>query len=217
MHFFVLWIRDRFWSSVLAADRLGTIGCAFNWYSEFLFVTSNLWFQKCEGTLPPEWRKFSVDPQITSLEVLYSILAKAFDLKTDFAISYKTLDPSGQEVYLAVLSDWDLDAAFLRFHFRSYSILIKCTKLLFIHRAHNLSISTSTEPCLNLKVDIKPFSESTIDWDASSNSSSQREISPLQQSIGVGQKYVQNMQTRLPGLIMNQVSVRISSSRIGQR
>ncbi|KAG4074486.1 hypothetical protein HA402_015775 [Bradysia odoriphaga] len=146
--------------------------------------------KKCEGTLPPEWRKFSVDPQITSLEVLYSILAKAFDLKTDFAISYKTIDPSGQEVYLAVLSDWDLDAAFLR--------------------AHNLSISTSTEPCLNLKVDIKPFSESTIDWDASSNSSSQREISPLQQSIGVGQKYVQNMQTRLPGLIMNQMEKTLS-------
>lgn len=71
--------------------------------------------QKCEGHLPPEWRKFSVDPQITSMEVLYSILAKAFDLKTDFSISYKTIDPTGQEVFLAVLSDWDLDAAFLRF------------------------------------------------------------------------------------------------------
>lgn len=65
--------------------------------------------------MPPEWRKFSVDPQITSLEVLYSILAKAFDLKADFAINYKTIDPHGQEIYLAVLSDWDLDAAFLRY------------------------------------------------------------------------------------------------------
>lgn len=70
--------------------------------------------QKCEGNLPLEWRKFSVDPQITSLEVLYSILAKAFDLKTDFGISYKTIDQVGQDVFLAVLSDWDLDAAFLR-------------------------------------------------------------------------------------------------------
>lgn len=73
-----------------------------------------LFLQKCEGNLPPEWRKFSVDPQITSLEVLYSILAKAFDVKADFNISYRTTDPMGEEVFLAVLSDWDLDAAFLR-------------------------------------------------------------------------------------------------------
>lgn len=108
-------------------------------------------------------------------------------------------------MYLAVLSDWDLDAAFLRFGFLDFLGRKRIFCFYQIFRAHNLSISTSTEPCLNLKVDIKPFSESTIDWDASSNSSSQREISPLQQSIGVGQKYVQNMQTRLPGLIMNHV------------
>lgn len=47
--------------------------------------------------------------------MLYSLLAKAFDLKCDFSISYKTADPNGQEVHLAVLSDWDLDAAFLRY------------------------------------------------------------------------------------------------------
>lgn len=38
-------------------------------------------FQKCEGILSPEHRKFSVDPQITCFEVLQSILAKAFDIK----------------------------------------------------------------------------------------------------------------------------------------
>lgn len=70
--------------------------------------------QKCEGNQAPEWRKFSVDPQITSLEVLYSILAKAFDIKTEFSLSYKAIDPNGGDVYLAVHSDWDLDAAFLR-------------------------------------------------------------------------------------------------------
>ncbi|XP_031616982.1 uncharacterized protein LOC116336911 [Contarinia nasturtii] len=136
--------------------------------------------KKCEGSLPCEWRKFSVDPQITSLEVLYSILAKAFDLKSDFSISYKTVDPNGQEVYLGVLSDWDLDAAFLR--------------------AHNHSISHGTDPCLSLTVDIKPFSE-TSDWDTTNTTT--KEVTPLQQSIGVGQKYVQNVQSRLPGLIMN--------------
>lgn len=79
------------------------------------YPISNL--QKCEGNQAAEWRKFSVDPQITSLEVLYSILAKAFDIKTDFSLSYKAIDPNGADVYLAVLSDWDLDAAFLRFFF----------------------------------------------------------------------------------------------------
>lgn len=69
--------------------------------------------QKCEGSQPAEWRKFSVDPQITSVEVLFSILAKAFDLRTDFSIHNRTLD-QGQETFVAVLSDWDLDAAFLR-------------------------------------------------------------------------------------------------------
>lgn len=70
-------------------------------------------------------------------------------------------------------------------------------------RSHNLSIAMAGEPCLNLKVDIKPFSE-TSEWESASNCSA-KEASSLQQSIGVGQKYVQHMQTRLPGLIMNQV------------
>lgn len=70
--------------------------------------------QKCEGKLQPELRKFSVDPQITSLEVLQSILVKAFDIKSDFTLSYRSLDDFGQEVYLPLLSDWDLDAAFLK-------------------------------------------------------------------------------------------------------
>ncbi|XP_075165451.1 uncharacterized protein LOC142237879 [Haematobia irritans] len=162
--------------------------------------------KKCEPNLPPEWRKFSVDPQITSLEVLYSLLAKAFDIKSDFSIKYKAYDPAGNEIYLALLSDWDLDAAFLRIH--------------------NISIQTSTEPCLMLQIDIKPCTE-VKEWDpettataasalvgcstssstgATPTGSSARElISPLQQSLGVSQKYVQQMQTKLPGIIMNQM------------
>lgn len=64
--------------------------------------------------MPPEWRKFSVDPQITTLEVINSILAKAFDVKGDFSISYRTFDHNRQEYFLGILSDFDLDAAFLR-------------------------------------------------------------------------------------------------------
>ncbi|XP_058124893.1 uncharacterized protein LOC131282892 [Anopheles ziemanni] len=139
--------------------------------------------KKCEKNIPSETRKFSVDPQITNLEVLYSLLAKAFDLKTDFGISYKVIEANGQESYLVVLSDWDLEAAFLR--------------------AHNQSIASKCEPCLNLRVDIKPFSE-TSDWDGTGAATNTipRELVSLQQSIGAGQKYVQN---KLPGLIMNQM------------
>lgn len=73
-----------------------------------------IFFQKCEGLMQPEFRKFSVDPQITSFEVLQSILAKAFDIKGEFTICYRTFDVYGQETYLPLLSDWDLDAAFLK-------------------------------------------------------------------------------------------------------
>lgn len=71
--------------------------------------------QKNEKGTAEDWRKFSVDPQITSLEVLYSILAKAFEIKSDFNISYKTQNPNTKsEEFLTLFSDWDLDAAFLR-------------------------------------------------------------------------------------------------------
>ncbi|XP_030560511.1 uncharacterized protein LOC115762449 [Drosophila novamexicana] len=150
--------------------------------------------KKCEAARPPEWRKFSVDPQITTMEVLYSLLAKAFDIKSDFSIKYKAFDPAGNEIYLAVLSDWDLDAAFLRIH--------------------NISIQTASEPCLMLQIDVKPFTlvrECETDSTATSRSGSisstatfSASVSPLQ-SLGVSQKYVQHMQTKLPGLIMNQM------------
>lgn len=95
--------------------------------------------KKCEGHLQPEYRKFSVDPQITSFEVLQSILARAFDIKGEFTISYLAKDDYGQDTYLPLLSDWDLEAACL----------------------------SASDPCLRLKVDLKPFEEGTCleDWD----------------------------------------------------
>lgn len=47
------------------------------------YFTLKLWtnVQKIDGNCMPETRKFSVDPQITSYEVLRSILTKAFDIK----------------------------------------------------------------------------------------------------------------------------------------
>ena len=73
----------------------------------------------------------------------------------------------------------------------------------YVCRAHNTSIATNTEPTLNLQIDVKPFSEQP-DWESNSSTSSTLTVmnSNLQQSIGAGQKYVQN---KLPGLIMNQM------------
>ncbi|XP_063064851.1 TBC1 domain family member 25 isoform X2 [Engraulis encrasicolus] len=97
--------------------------------------------KKCEGMLPVECRTFAVDPQITSLEVLQHILIRAFELngKRNFGISYLSRDKAGVEVYLTLLSDWDLDAAFV----------------------------SAAKPHLQLKMDIKPSEDSPVleDWD----------------------------------------------------
>lgn len=52
-------------------------------------------------------------------------------LHREFTISYLAKDDTGQEMYFSLLSDWDLDAAFLG----------------------------ASSPCLRLKVDLKPFEE----------------------------------------------------------
>ncbi|XP_026104932.1 TBC1 domain family member 25-like isoform X1 [Carassius auratus] len=97
--------------------------------------------KKCEGVLPPEFRSFAVDPQITSLEVLQHILIRAFELngKRNFGISYLSRDQGGVEVYVSLLSDWDLDAAFV----------------------------SAAKPFLQLKMDIRPSEDSPVleDWD----------------------------------------------------
>uniref|UniRef100_A0A3Q3G0B5 TBC1 domain family, member 25 n=1 Tax=Kryptolebias marmoratus TaxID=37003 RepID=A0A3Q3G0B5_KRYMA len=96
---------------------------------------------KCDGALPVEFRSFAVDPQITSLEVLQHILIRAFELngKRNFNISYLSRDRSGVEVYLSLLSDWDLDVAFM----------------------------SAAKPFLQLKMDVKPSEDSPVmeDWD----------------------------------------------------
>ncbi|XP_006902556.1 PREDICTED: TBC1 domain family member 25-like [Elephantulus edwardii] len=96
---------------------------------------------KCESILPPEFRSFAVDPQITSLDVLQHLLIRAFDLtgKKNFGISYLDRNQLGQEAYLSLLTDWDLRAAF----------------------------ATASEPYLQLRIDIQPTEDSLLldDWD----------------------------------------------------
>jgi TBC1 domain family member 25 len=65
------------------------------------------------------------------------------------------------------------------------------------------------EPTLHLVIDVKPFTELT-DYDSNGSTSSTLTMmmnTNLQQSIGAGQKYVQN---KLPGLIMNQMEKTLS-------
>ncbi|KAM7412357.1 hypothetical protein PAMA_022035 [Pampus argenteus] len=97
--------------------------------------------KKCDGVLPVEFRSFAVDPQITSLEVLQHILIRAFDLngRRNFGISYLSRDRSGAEMYLPLVSDWDLDVAFV----------------------------SAAKPYLQLKMDIKPSEDSPVmeEWD----------------------------------------------------
>ncbi|XP_063529314.1 uncharacterized protein LOC134740685 isoform X1 [Cydia strobilella] len=140
--------------------------------------------KKCEGKLQPELRKFSVDPQITSLEVLQSILVKAFDIKSDFTLSYRTADDYGQEILLPLLSDWDLDAAFLK--------------------AHNIAQTQRSEPCVQLRVDMKPFAEASEDWEPPGLSPAPREPPP---SVAPAphQPEKQEVPTGFQGLFMNQV------------
>lgn len=50
---------------------------------------------------------------------------------SDFTLSYLARDDEGQEIYLSMLSDWDMDAAF----------------------------QSASDPCLQIKVDLKPFDD----------------------------------------------------------
>ncbi|XP_070163926.1 TBC1 domain family member 25 isoform X4 [Polyergus mexicanus] len=110
--------------------------------------------KKYETRHQPEYRKFSVDPQITSIEVLQSILIKAFDIKGEFTVSYRAIDDYGSETYLFLLSDWDLDAAFI----------------------------SASEPYLYLQVNLKPFGE-TGDCECYWEQNAQ-EVSTRQQETG---------------------------------
>ncbi|XP_068780180.1 TBC1 domain family member 25 [Struthio camelus] len=97
--------------------------------------------KKSEGLLPPEFRSFAVDPQITSLDVLQHILARAFDLqgKKSFAVSFAARDRRGHESFTPLASDSDLAAAF----------------------------ASAAKPALRLRLDVRPPDDSPLleDWD----------------------------------------------------
>ncbi|KAF6025571.1 TBC1D25 [Bugula neritina] len=92
-----------------------------------------------EGGGIQDSKKFSLDPDITSFEMLQSLLTKAFNMKGKFMISYVTIDDEEHLVQLSVHNDWDLDAAILN--------------------------SNSVESCLKLIIQQKSPDEGLGDWD----------------------------------------------------
>lgn len=80
----------------------------------------------------------SVDPSLTSFDVLRNLLIRAFDIKSNFSISYLSTDDRGVDIYLSMLSDWDLEAA----------------------------ISTSCKPYLCLKVELRNTDKGLEEWDS---------------------------------------------------
>lgn len=104
---------------------------------------------KCDGLMQPECKKLCVDPRLTSFQVLQKLLAKAFNITDAFSVSYQANVKDGKAIYLAMVSDWDVDAAFL----------------------------SSSDPLLRLKIEIKPFEQGELlhdklgleDWDIIGN------------------------------------------------
>lgn len=77
----------------------------------------------------------------------------------------------------------------------------------FLPRAHNIALTQRSEPCVQLKVDMKPFAEASEDWEpptipapVTQNCKEQPTVQP------VTQVEKQETQTGFQGLIMNQVS-----------
>lgn len=79
-----------------------------------------------------------------------------------------------------------------------------------VFRAHNIAITQRSEPCVQLKVDMKPFAEASEDWEPPSVSASTPLISQSYKeqptfAPAPQQNEKQETQTGFQGMIMNQV------------
>lgn len=81
--------------------------------------------QRVDGHVVPEYRRFSVDPQLTTYEILRSLISRAFDIQSDFLIQYRFEEQTGQEIFLHLISDWDLEAAFDRYSYFLFFIYFR--------------------------------------------------------------------------------------------
>nr|CAX73090.1 TBC1 domain family member 17 [Schistosoma japonicum] len=84
-----------------------------------------------------QYKKFAIDPNITDYKVLLGLLRKCFDIDSDLSVCYLAVDEFGEQFYLPLQSDWDLDA----------------------------SIVTSSNSTIRLKVSLKPRVFDLQDWD----------------------------------------------------
>ncbi|CAH8520685.1 unnamed protein product [Schistosoma turkestanicum] len=84
-----------------------------------------------------QYKKFAIDPNITDYKILLGLLRKCFDINCDFSVCYLAIDEFGEQFYLPLQSDWDLDA----------------------------SIVTSSDSTLRLKITLKPKVPDLQDWD----------------------------------------------------
>ncbi|KAF8565386.1 TBC1 domain family member [Paragonimus westermani] len=89
------------------------------------------------GTNRDSYKNFAIDPNITNFRLFLGILSKCFNILSDFTVSYLAADDYGEQFYLPLQSDWDLDAAIL----------------------------TSSDPALRIKVMVKKVSPDHSDWD----------------------------------------------------
>lgn len=69
--------------------------------------------KKYSGYFNPECKRFAIDPRVTTFSDLEKILSGAFNLSGTFQVSYLCRDDSGNNMYISMLNDWDLDAAFI--------------------------------------------------------------------------------------------------------
>lgn len=77
------------------------------------------------------------------------------------------------------------------------------------YRAHNIALTQKSEPCVQLKVDMRPFAEASEDWEPPSvtqdapavmqSCKEQPTVAPAPQAEK------QEMQTGFQGMILNQV------------
>jgi len=112
--------------------------------------------KKYAGYFNPETKSFSVDPHLTSYSDLQQILIQAFSLRNSFQITYLCRDDIGEKLFLPMLTDWDLDAAFL----------------------------TSSEPHLKLKLDAEPHQKGLISKITETELDNPDEFSDLSENKG---------------------------------
>lgn len=78
-----------------------------------------------------------------------------------------------------------------------------------LNRAHNIALTQKSEPCVQLKVDMKPFAEASEDWEPPNINPTPTMMPPNKEQPTIcpapQQVEKQESQTGFQGLIMNQV------------